>query len=371
MHSNFSSERRESVRWLVLLCLAAILALALGACATATEAPTDVPPSPVPPTEVPPTPEPTDLPDQSEFHALWETSKHANTYDVGKGPNTYCSRCHSPQNWDPESTTDRPPNCVTCKFPTDEEIRMATTMEFVAEEDWVSINCETCHMMENGIVLPGNYWLNVVTGDHEPVNIPNELCEKCHVTTSGVAVTNGSGVTHGIVLGGSAHKNWAGEWPQSPRPQYCSDCHDPHSSAPKQCVDCHEAVTTSADHMKGFNAIMLDKVTCMACHDASGLSVGPPPDDAEGKWVTIETTFSPGGPSTNVVASHSIQWEVACDRCHSKGNRAGLSALDSDGAPAEETICLDGETTSVLFDDLGDYGEVDVDYTLGECPTDE
>jgi hypothetical protein len=45
--------------------------------------------------------------------------------------------------------------------------------------------------------------------------------------------------------------------------------------------------------------------------------------------------------------------------------------LDAGGDPAEETICLDGETTSVIYDDLGDYGEVDVDYTLGECPTED
>ena len=46
-------------------------------------------------------------------------------------------------------------------------------------------------------------------------------------------------------------------------------------------------------------------------------------------------------------------------------------ALDAGGDPLEETICLEGETTSVLYDDLGDYGEVDVDYTVGECPTED
>src|SRR5690606_4502552 len=84
---------------------------------------------------VEPTPMPTDAPppapDHSDIMLAWEGSPHGNTYDLGKGPNTYCSRCHSPQNWDPESTTDRPPNCVTCKFPTDPELRIATTMDFV------------------------------------------------------------------------------------------------------------------------------------------------------------------------------------------------------------------------------------------------
>lgn len=103
--------------------------------------------------------------------------------------------------------------------------------------------------------------------------------------------------------------------------------------------------------------------------DDTGADVGPPPDDPQGKWVTQLTTMGRGGPSTDVVLSHSIVFTVACDRCHSKENSFGLSTLDSDGAALEETICLDGETTSVLYDDLGEYGEVDVDYTLGECPT--
>lgn len=351
-----------------------LLALALGACQpAATPEPTEPPPPPTAKPTEPPPPPPTPLPDQSAFLAAWESGPHAHNYDLGKGPNTYCSRCHSPQNWDPASRPDRPPNCITCKFPTDEEVRMATTMDFVEEEDWVSITCVTCHQVdENGIVLPGNAWLNVVTGEHEMVNTPNEICAKCHANTSGIEVSGGTGVTHAVTLGGSAHLNWAGEWPQANRPQYCSDCHDPHSTVPKQCEDCHAKVLTSDTHMKGYNAIMLPKVTCMACHDAADYDVGPHPDEEMGGiWVTQETTMGRRGPSTSVIVSHSIQWQVACDRCHSKGNVHGLSARDSDGNPAEETICVEGETLTVLYDDLGTYGVVDEDFTMGECPTEE
>jgi hypothetical protein len=67
--------------------------------------------------------------------------------------------------------------------------------------------------------------------------------------------------------------------------------------------------------MKGYNAIMLPKVTCMGCHDASCLDVGPHPDeDMGGIWVTQETTVGRGGPSTDLVLSHSIVFEVACDQ---------------------------------------------------------
>ena len=241
-----------------------------------TPAPTEVPPEPPPP------------PAHSAIIADWEGSPHGNTYDLGKGPNTYCSRCHSPQNWDPDSTTGMPPNCVTCKFPTDDEIRMATTMDFVEEEDWVGINCEICHQVEDGVVQEGLAWLSPLSGEYMEINTPNEICTKCHLTSAGVSTTGGTGVEHEIYLGGSAHKNWAGLLDTEPRPEYCSDCHDPHTQAPKQCVDCHEI--DEAAHAKGKYAVMKDTLTCMACHEASGMDVGPHPDEAMGGiWVPTLT----------------------------------------------------------------------------------
>ena len=114
-----------------------LFALAVSSCAA--EEPTAVPPTTtpiieyvevtvvVPPTPLPATstPEPTALPDQAEYIAAWEGSAHGNTYGEGKGPNTWCSRCHSPQNWDPESYIGPPPSCFSCKFPTDPEMRIA------------------------------------------------------------------------------------------------------------------------------------------------------------------------------------------------------------------------------------------------------
>ena len=133
---------RDGPKIFAVISVLLILALMLGACqpaetATPTEeplpptevSPTEPPPTEPPPTEPPPTepppteppteepPEPTPVPDQSMQLAAWEESPHGNTYDLGKGPNTYCSRCHSPQNWDPASRPGPPPNCITCKFP--------------------------------------------------------------------------------------------------------------------------------------------------------------------------------------------------------------------------------------------------------------
>lgn len=285
------------------------------------------------PTEEPA--EPTPPPDHSAIVAAWEESPHGNTYDLGKGPNTYCSRCHSPQNWDPDATVDRPPNCVTCKFPTDSELRIATTMDFVEEEDWVGITCETCHMMEDGVVQEGIAWLSPLTGEYMTVNTPNQLCTNCHLTSQGVSATGGRGVTHEIYLGGSAHKNWAGLLDTERRPEYCSDCHDPHTQQPKACIDCHEINET--EHAKGEYPAMADTVTCMACHEASGMDVAPHPDEAMGGiWVPVVSEMSRSGElTTQAVTSHSIQWEVPCDRCHFEGNAHELPVLTAEGEVPE------------------------------------
>ncbi len=283
-------------------------------------------------------PSPTPLPDQTAFLTSWESGPHAQTYDLGKGPNTYCSRCHSPQNWDPASTVDLPPNCVTCKFATDPELRIATTMDFVSEEDWIGIDCTTCHQMERGVSLPGIAWLNTVTGQYEAVNTSDELCTKCHLTTAGVSASGGRGVTHAVDTRGSAHANWAGEWPQADRPQYCTDCHDPHSTEPLECLDCHQDIPASTTHVMGLNAVMLDKVSCTACHDASGMEVGPSPDaDQNGVFVTVVSAVGRDGQQTTIYSySHSIQWQVLCDRCHFAGNEWGLPVLSATGQVVTE-----------------------------------
>lgn len=317
-----------------------LLALAFTACQTSTPEPTEPPAPPPEPTEPPP-PEPTPLPDQSAQLTAWESGMH-NFYSIEHGPNTWCARCHSPQNWDPEAFFGPPPACFTCKFPHEEEMRVAEGNPFVPEEEWVGIPCMTCHVVdENDIVTPGIAWYNPVKGEYMEVSNPTELCEKCHVTTTGNSF--GSAVTHKITLGGSAHLNYGGFLGEVAPPTYCTDCHDSHSLEPKECVDCHVDIPTSSEHMKGLNAVMLDKVTCMACHDASGLDVGPHPDEEMGGiFVTQETTVGRGGPSTTFVLSHSIVFEVACDRCHFADNMFGLTVLTADGQVPEPTPTPEG-----------------------------
>ena len=280
-------------------------------------------------------PKPPDHSTYAEYYIALEEGPHGDTWGEGKGPNTWCSRCHSPQNWDPAAFVGPPPSCMSCKFPTDDEMRHAEGNPFVPEEEWVGIQCDTCHRTEEGVVLKGNAWLNPVTMEYQDVNTTTELCEKCHVTTMGNAF--GSGVEHKITLGGSAHLNYGGFLGEVTPPTYCSDCHDPHTGAPKECEDCHTIEVAS--HAKGKFAAM-QILTCMACHDAVGYDVGPHPDeDMGGVWVPQETTVGRGGPSTSAVISHSIVYEVSCDRCHFEENAWELTVYTADGEipePPEE-----------------------------------
>lgn len=99
----------------------------------------------------------------------WLNSGHANSF---KGGNTYCAKCHSPLQGDPEATRgDNDP---------------------VAFEDWQAVTCGVCHPPhdlrdgdpENGEV--GVIGIYLIGGDPaevdswKPVESANELCENCH-----------------------------------------------------------------------------------------------------------------------------------------------------------------------------------------------
>ncbi len=320
-------------RWLIEIGVLILFGMLIYACQPAPSSPTAAPvvPATKPPATMPSATTP--LPDQTAIKVAWEKGPHSVGWDVGKGPNTMCTRCHSPQNWQPASRPGRPPNCVTCKFPTDKEMRVAPSLEkggmdFVSEKDWVGIPCGQCHEIDkNGIASAKLAWLTPITKVYEPLNTPNELCEKCHVNGTGNKGSGGNGANHAIVLGGSAHANFAGEWPQVKRPRYCTDCHDAHSGDTKKCVDCH--TSTAAAHTKVSK--MMDKVTCIGCHDASGATVGRAKKDSIFTTLATVTSMGGGPPTTSEITSHSITWKVSCNRCHFEKNTWGLSVLTATG----------------------------------------
>jgi hypothetical protein len=323
-------------RWLMIVGVLIIIPLLVIACQPAPTAEPE--PLPPPATAVPATPMPTavPIPDQSVQIAEWESGPHSMDYDLGKGPNSMCSRCHSPQNWIPGSKTSAPPNCVTCKFPTDAELRIAPSfaeggMDLVTEEQWVGIPCAQCHEVdENGTASAELSWFAPVALTYEEIKSPSELCMKCHTSPSGTkSGSRGLAADHEVLLLGSAHLNYAGEWPQSERPQYCTDCHNAHTGETKQCVDCH---TDTADTHTKIKPMMSGDITCMACHDASGAQVGRATED--GLFTTV--LVSPPGrgrtePSTAEILSHSIVYMVSCNRCHFAENPWELTELTAAG----------------------------------------
>lgn len=302
----------------------------------------------------------TPSPEQQKMWSIWSGSPHAHTYALEKGPNTYCARCHAPVNWDYQAKIDPPPNCVTCKFPHESEIRIGVNNPLVPEEQWRNIGCEVCHRMEDNRVSPEVLWLDNSTGYYETIATNQDLCEKCHVT-SGM-------IQRGILFGEHTHQGYS-----------CTDCHDPHSTM-ASCVNsgCHanvlaESLLPSSQHANltnseqclvchtegmqlhdmetqrtgnsdclnchiDMNNVQADqtsppfhskrhtRVDCVACHDASGMEVGLA--NNESRWTTFRTIQSPSGISTDVFSSHDLQKEVVCQKCHFEDNIWALPVIN-------------------------------------------
>ena len=268
----------------VLIALAAML----GACQPA-------------PTAVPPTP----TVNVTAVRQAWQSSPHANTFDEGKGPNTYCARCHSPQNWDPAAKIDAPPNCVSCKFSFDPAPRIAKGNPPVAHADWKDVGCADCHATANGVVSSQIAWTDKVTGKSVQVASATLLCEKCHTDTDTIK--------HKIDLGTSAHKGFT-----------CVSCHDPHSTVASCSTQaCHPTNTPTFKAIAGHDDAHKN-VSCEACHDASGAKIGTD----KGTFVTLKSSELLGRTTTAPVPSHNLARAVDCARCHAAGNPWGLKPVE-------------------------------------------
>jgi hypothetical protein len=242
--------------------------------------------------------------EQALVWQTWKSGPHSNTYELGKGPNTYCARCHSPMNWDPSSTIDESSDCLNCKFDSETDLRTAISNQLVLERDWENIGCEICHLTRDHTFLVA--WFNVSTADYEEVASPKELCEKCHRDTDTLR--------HERNLGKDLHPDFD-----------CTDCHDAHSTT-TSCSDaaCHAGVLVNSPFILGHDAAHTD-VVCVACHDSTDLEVGLMDDG--NTWALFRTTEPMGNPIRKLYQSHYLQREVDCDRCHYKNNPWGLKDL--------------------------------------------
>lgn len=241
----------------------------------------------------------------------WSNGPHSAGYDLGKGPNTYCSRCHSPFNWDIDATIDPPPNCVSCKFANESESRMAEGNPLIPESEWIGINCEVCHRVRDDVLFPAIAWFNPSTNYYETLNTSQELCGKCHTDTDTLR--------YKIDLGTEIHAGYD-----------CIECHQPHStSASCQADGCHmeiefvEANRNGNKHTKAHSLI-----NCTACHDASNLEVDI--DGDGGNWTTFRTVEVLGRTQTSPFTSHNLTIEVNCKRCHYPENLWNLPLIDDE-----------------------------------------
>lgn len=269
------------------------------------------------------TPTPTAVPrDDTLIRAALVEGVHGDTYDLGMGPNTYCARCKSPVNYDPQAVINMPPNCVSCKFPSDTQIRVAVGNPVVPESEWQGIRCANCHppAEEGSQVSQEVAWWDPTTDTYVPQSTSTELCEQCHRST-------GRGVERQRDLADStAHADAT-----------CTTCHDPHSGA-ANCMACHNAQDAETDFVEACWKVYVapdasqphPDLMCQTCHDNSGMDPGPVEDEADGpvgEWVTWRTTLIAGIiPSTGVWVSHNLAGPVDCARCHFEDNPWGLEA---------------------------------------------
>jgi hypothetical protein len=209
---------------------------------------------------------------------------------------------------------------MACKFPTDAAVRKppAGTNSFIEQKDWKNIGCDVCHQVSTaGVVDPKPVMWNQATGKYDTIATTTELCEGCHTDSIG-------GSKHKMTIGGPAHTGQIGLAVQ--RPSQCTDCHNPHSQK-ASCDTCHANVMTAKPNTGHIPAHA--KVSCSACHDASGATVGWTADKKQ--FATTHVVSNPAGSSVEAYSSHILQRTVSCARCHYEKNPFNLSVI---AAPA-------------------------------------
>jgi len=248
-------------------------------------------------------------PEPADIDGAWQSSPHANAFVVdADGNNNPCARCHAPVDWLP-TMDDLPESCFVCKFELDEP------PSYITEEAWVSIPCKVCHEVDKkGEVQPEYSWLEIAAlEEYASVATPTELCLKCH-DVSNVP-------EHGNVQVGGAHEGYE-----------CTECHNAHdTTASCGTGDCHEDVIDPDTPIAGHDEDHKD-VACVACHDASGMEVGP--SETLGYWIThapwsYEVVISDTETRTESgivpFTSHNIILDASCERCHFTDNPWDLS----------------------------------------------
>lgn len=222
----------------------------------------------------------------------WRRTRHANTYDDGLGANTTCALCKAPRNYSANPIAlQAAEDCAACKREPGQPRPDLEAGVPVAQPDWKSISCDTCHQpVGDSYSTAISYW-DPVLEQYQPLANSTELCAKCHAEQHGFGVIREQSVS-------AAHKGWE-----------CSRCHGAHN-LPVKCTDCH-------DVQKGAGAsahMAHSKVGCPACHDAGGLAIWQDPNASSryyAQWMPRQMAHD-----LRSWPSHNLQTRVDCLRCH-------------------------------------------------------
>jgi hypothetical protein len=195
---------------------------------------------------------------------------------------------------------DLPESCYACKF------ELEPPPPTIAEADWADVACKVCHKVDKkDNILPEFAWLEIAPlGEYATVASASELCLKCHAS--------GDVPGHGSIQLEGDHPGYV-----------CTDCHSAHDTK-ASCLEagCHDAVVEAATPIAGHDADH-QAVTCGACHDGSGMEVGP--DEETGLWTTFVSRTTATGDERFAFTSHAIVLASSCERCHFPDNPWGLS----------------------------------------------
>lgn len=197
------------------------------------------------------------------------------------------------------------------------------------------VKCESCHEVQNGLVLaraggpeqPTSSGSTGLNGDapcaqcHEGTVAgnahPGYTCTRCHDPHSTVASCTDSGC-HSTLTQTVVH-----EIPPTP-----TDGHPKTGSSFCGGANCHSAATAVAKSAFSIHGSYHARVSCVACHTASGMQAGPAPDGSA--WVLLQAVNTEGSVSFEPAFSHEIQLEVSCTACHFENNLWGLDLVSGD-----------------------------------------
>lgn len=247
--------------------------------------------------------------DPNAIQSDWDGSPHADTYVVDlNNENNACAQCHAPVSFVP-SMDDIPSGCFSCKF------EIEDPLPFIPETEWTPIECRVCHEVDRNNNVSSEFkWLEIAAIDeYAEVETASDLCLNCH---TGSEMSDHQAIE---VIG--VHEALV-----------CTECHDAHTTY-SSCSSsgCHDDWQSIEPAIAGHDADH-QNVSCVACHDASDLDVGPG-EDADEQWHAFVSYSADGETITTPFSSHNIQREVSCDRCHFSDNPWDL-ASDIEAVPA-------------------------------------